>query len=193
MWQIQKIESHSNSFRFEILEENSEISYDTFINRLITSENFRKFYNRVLKRSNFEAFFWENIPVTKNTLYNTYECAIINSTFLARQSADSDTFSSYFSNRELVVSFPNLGGDAQLIAPCPDRSHSTYTHIGNFVREAPEDQIMEFWKLVGKEMKQHITDEPKWLSTSGLGVFWLHARIDSTPKYYQTEAYKTLE
>lgn len=24
-----------------------------------------------------------------------------------------------------------------------------------------------------------------WLSTSGLGVYWLHFRIDARPKYYQ--------
>jgi hypothetical protein len=28
-----------------------------------------------------------------------------------------------------------------------------------------------------------------WLSTSGLGVAWLHIRLDSTPKYYQHQPY----
>ena len=29
-----------------------------------------------------------------------------------------------------------------------------------------------------------------WVSTSGLGVYWLHVRLDSYPKYYQHAPYK---
>lgn len=32
---------------------------------------------------------------------------------------------------------------------------------------------------------------PVWISTSGLGVPWLHVRIDDRPKYYQHAPYRT--
>jgi hypothetical protein len=31
-----------------------------------------------------------------------------------------------------------------------------------------------------------------WVSTSGLGVYWLYIRLDSFPKYYNFQPYKTL-
>ena len=37
-----------------------------------------------------------------------------------------------------------------------------------------------------------IGDEVKWLSTAGMGVYWLHVRVDSRPKYYRYQGYKTL-
>ena len=33
-------------------------------------------------------------------------------------------------------------------------------------------------RLLGRQKKV-------WMSTSGLGVYWLHVRLDSRPKYYQ--------
>jgi len=190
MWQIDELESTQSNTKFSILEDEVRISNDCFLNLLKDSQRFRDFYNGYLADSRFEAFFWENKPVTLNTLKEGYECNLVNSGFLAGRSPDPEAFSSYFKKDKPVVSFPNLGRDARLIVPCPFSSHSVYTHIGNFVQEAPASQIREFWRTVGVEMLEHISDKPKWLSTSGLGVFWLHVRIDEYPKYYQTEDYK---
>ena len=32
---------------------------------------------------------------------------------------------------------------------------------------------------------------PRWLSTSGLGISYLHVRIDKRPKYYSHQEYLT--
>ena len=34
-------------------------------------------------------------------------------------------------------------------------------------------------------MEARIDSNPLWLSTLGLGVAWVHIRLDRTPKYYQ--------
>ncbi|MDR9419089.1 DUF6940 family protein [Gracilimonas sp.] len=192
MWTIQKISSSSNHFRFKVFEEKSTISHKKFLSLLRDNDNFVEFYNKQLVECTFDAFFWENKPFTEQHLKEPYECNLVKSDHLSTVQPDSNTFNSYFKSDKEVVTFPNLGGDAKLVVPCPFSDHSTYTQIGNFVREAPESQIQEFWKMVGQEMVKEIGSEPKWLSTSGLGVFWLHARIDSTPKYYQTQEYKTV-
>lgn len=31
---------------------------------------------------------------------------------------------------------------------------------------------------------------PVWLSTAGMGVSWLHVRLDARPKYYGFAAYR---
>jgi hypothetical protein len=42
-------------------------------------------------------------------------------------------------------------------------------------------------------MEKRLSASPVWLSTSGLGVYWLHVRLDTHPKYYQYQPYKVDE
>lgn len=193
MWYAQKIESTKSNVKFRISEHGNPVSNQRFLQQLMDESSFRLFYNEFLIGLGFEAFFWENKPMLNSNLDTKYECNVINSDFLAGKSPDVQTFRSYFKEDQEVVSFPNLGKDAQLIAPCPVNQNEGYAHIGTFIREAPEPQMQDFWQTVGEEMLNEMKDEPRWLSTSGLGVFWLHARIDSVPKYYQTKEYKRID
>lgn len=192
MWKPFEVDSSDTNLKFGIKQDESLISNRKFLELLRDFQLFREFYNDFLADSDYDAFFWENRPMTNDTLENDYECNIINSDFLAGRSPDSQTFSQYFDNSKKVVTFPNLGHDAELIVPCPKKENSCYTHIGSFVRKADDNQIDDFWRITGSETLDSIGSKPKWLSTSGLGVFWLHARIDTVPKYYQTKEYKEL-
>ena len=89
-----------------------------------------------------------------------------------------------------MISFPNLGGDAQLVVPTPLNDPSHYAHLASFVRNAPADQVRNFWKTTAIVYEQEIGEKTVWLSTAGLGVSWLHVRIDSRPKYYRFQDYK---
>jgi hypothetical protein len=88
------------------------------------------------------------------------------------------------------VTFRNLGGDAMLIAPSPGDSLRGYAHLASFLHEAPDSQVHAIWQSVGQMVSKSLSDKPIWLSTSGLGVAWLHIRLDSSPKYYQHQPYK---
>lgn len=192
MWKRTDAETSHPGQTFKVEEHGDLISHRQFLILLSENDEFIRWYNQLLANCSFEAFFWENKPVTEQNLDETYECTLVESGLLSRVSPDTKTFESYFKNSSDVVQFPNLGGDAHLIVPCPVADEAVYTQIGNFVREAPDCQIQNLWKSVGKEMLNHVQQDPRWLSTSGLGVYWLHIRIDSVPKYYQTEAYKKL-
>lgn len=124
---------------------------------------------------------------------DSYECNLVNSKVLANRGPAPHTFKNYFEKDEEVVSFMNLEGDASLIAPSPSDNHPGYAHIGTFVLTADSGQIAAFWQTVASAMIRSIGNNLKWLSTSGLGVSWLHARIDSRPKYYQTQEYKRIQ
>lgn len=191
MWKAAEKESDRKSRKFSFLEGDDLLSNRQFLKLLSDDSAFRSFYNQYLAGIGFDAFFWENKPMTSSNLKEAYECNVINSDFLARTSPDYHTFSPYFNKEEEVVSFSNLGHDARLIAPCPVNDNQGYAHIGSFIRQAPESQMHQLWKQTAKEMLHQMGDEPRWLSTSGSGVFWLHIRIDSVPKYYQTQEYKT--
>jgi hypothetical protein len=192
-WRAIILESDEKRLTFRLSGDDKPLAHKEFLELLSENKPFIKWYNQFLASTNFDAFFWENMPVTTNNLDEIYECTLVKSATLAHVSPDQSTFDSYFERDKNAVSFPNLGGDAQLVVPCPVSSDSTlYTQIGSFVRQAPDNQITDFWRMVGKEMLDSIQNQPRWLSTSGLVVYWLHARIDSVPKYYQTEAYKTV-
>ena len=78
-----------------------------------------------------------------------------------------------------------------LIVPAPmTRSHACYAHLARFLRGAPAAQVRAFWSVVGQAALRRMGTIPFWLSTAGLGVAWLHIRLDSRPKYYRYAAYR---
>jgi len=44
---------------------------------------------------------------------------------------------------------------------------------------------------LAREALARLSDRPLWISTAGMGVNWLHVRLDSRPKYYRHAPYKT--
>lgn len=145
---------------------------------------FRSFFNALLADLPFTEFRWEMPPVTAATLLRRFEFVVLNSPGLARR-PDREAFAEHFdSATDGVAVFPNLGGDATLVVPCPVADASAYGHLAAFVRLAPEPQRDSLWKAVGEAMSHRVGVRPVWLSTAGAGVSWLHVRLDDRPKYY---------
>ncbi len=160
----------------------------------LLSENlsFRNYFIDVLKDIPFEAYFWETPPVRKNDLDIPFEFVVLQSKHLSQIPPDRRSFSRYFNQKtdfEDVVSFMNLGKDALLIVPSPTENND-YPHLAAFMALAPKEQLLSFWQCTGKTMLEYVHEKPTWLSTAGLGVSWLHLRLDSRPKYYKHRPYK---
>jgi hypothetical protein len=114
---------------------------------------------------------------------------LLDSPGLARR-PDRQAFAEHFAGAEAGVAvFPNLGGDAIMVVPCPVAEPSAYGHLAAFVRLAPEAQRHALWQAVGKAMARRVGPSLVWLSTAGAGVSWLHVRLDDRPKYYGYEPY----
>ena len=107
------------------------------------------------------------------------------------RTVDRAAFSDYFSNHS-VVTFDNLGRNAVLVVPCPVGDLAAYGHLVSFTRGAPEAQQHELWQAVGSAMQSRLGNNPVWLSTAGMGVSWLHVRLDDRPKYYGYQPYKAI-
>lgn len=154
---------------------------------------FRDVFVDVLASAPFPAYFWETPPVTRDTAARPFEFVLVEGPALAAMPPDSDAFARYFlaaGPDADVAAFDNLGGDAFLVAPTPKAPADVYPHLAAFSRGAPLDQQHAFWQAVGRAMTARLGDRPLWLSTSGLGIAWLHARLDRRPKYYTFEAYR---
>jgi hypothetical protein len=157
------------------------------------SSECRALFLNVLAQARFAAFFWEMPPIARGLLDIPYECVLIESRALAQIEPDAHAFIALFDRmEETVAAFPNLGGDALLVVPRSIGEISAYAHLAAFVRSGPEDQKHDFLRALGRAAAKrlHESDKPVWISTSGLGVGWLHARLDSWPKYYQHAAYR---
>lgn len=153
---------------------------------------FRVFFNRLLADAPFAAYFWEMPPLTCANRVRPFECIVANSPALAGVAPDATVFAGLFRTAcrdEPVIAFPNLGGDALLVTPCPRTPSAAYPHLAAFVRHAPEDQRHALWRLLGSVIAGRLGERPLWVSTSGLGVYWLHVRLDSRPKYYTYRPY----
>ena len=189
MWQAEMTTIDSNTTKYSIADNGKTMSYADVISALKSDSDFTIYFNNLLAASKYQAYFWEVKPVSQLTLQQPFEFVLANSNSLAHIKADSSAFDKYLSKQQHVASFPNLGGDSMLIAPTSIGA-TDYGHIAQFVRSAPAEQVAAFWKQVGEELNKSIGSSPKWLSTSGLAVYWLHVRIDPTSKYYNYLPYK---
>lgn len=138
-----------------------------------------------------EACYWELPPVTATSIDNNAEFVLLDAPSLARMAPEPDVFASHFRpipDRGIAV-FANLGGDAVLVAPCPSGSGESYPHLVAFLRTAPAEQQRALWQITAETVLSRLGPRPTWVSTAGLGVAWLHVRLDSRPKYYRYAPY----
>ena len=148
----------------------------------------RAFYSGFLASLEFGAFRWETPPISLDNAGVPFEFVVLDDPRLIRK-VDVSAFAAYFQPARDVVSFNNLGGDATLVVPCPRGPEETYCHLASFLRGAPAEQCDELWRMVGEAMVRRVGEQPVWLSTAGMGVPWLHVRLDSRPKYYGYRPY----
>jgi hypothetical protein len=160
------------------------------IRRWQSDEGFRTTFGRALADDPAPAFFWETPPVSRATTGQPFECVLVDAPGLAAVDADPLPFRAHLAGRAGVCTFDNLGGDATLVAPCADVGAEAYAHLAATVRRAPAEQLHELWHAVGEVLEQRLADAPCWVSTSGLGVYWTHVRLDARPKYYTHAPYR---
>lgn len=191
MWKSGLVEIDGRTLKSSLSDGAEALSYREVIDGWCDSEPFRAEFASLLKRCPFEAFFWETPPVKASTLEEPLEFVLVDAPPLVRLVPDRSPFAGHFAARgsEQVLTFPNLGGDAILVVPAPVGEEKAYAHLAKFLRGAPEEQVDAFWQSVGEAMRQRVSEAPTWLSTAGLGVSWLHLRLDSRPKYYRHQPY----
>jgi hypothetical protein len=170
---------------------------------------------KLLKESPYMAFFFETPPATRATASTRpFEFVLVDAPRLAvfaDEKPDHTTFATQLEACQADAAacvFPSLGKDALLIVPrfptTVGQVHNNnkeallfYAHLASFLRQGSPHQVRALWSLVGSTFWKRLTSEttsesePVWLSTSGMGVAWLHFRLDQRPKYYAYDPYKS--
>ena len=171
----------------------SALSYAEVIENWRQDEEFNAYFSDLLAAMPFAAFFWETPPVTAYTTARAFECVVIGSPALARLEAEPAAFARPFAvePEDEVVTFENLGGDAWLVAPRPVPEAEGYPQLAAFLRAAPASQRSNLWSQTGEALIRLLSERPLWVSTSGLGVAWVHVRLDTWPKYHVHKPYRS--
>jgi hypothetical protein len=192
MWEARK-EEIAGGVRYEMYVDDSRLSFRGLFHLLETNREYGEWYSDTLAGAPFEAFFWEHPALTSGCFDADAEFVLVESTSLANAEPEPEPFAKPFDDTPDpdVIVFPNLGRDAMLVAPKPVGPIDAYRHLGSFVREAPRLQVVTLWGVVGRTLRERLNIQPIWLSTAGLGVSWLHVRLDTRPKYYTHAPYKT--
>lgn len=168
----------------------TQLRWSSIPRALLERAAVRELLTEALRASEAEAFFWECAP-WRGEGDPFFEFVLAPAPALSRMKADDAAFAAHFDDG-LTTAFDSLGGDARLVAPCPHGRRDVAVHLARFVRDAPRDRIDALWVAVGEEIAawRRARRGPLWLSTSGLGVGWLHVRLDSRPKYYTHAEYR---
>ena len=195
MWQIQREFIKGDRIQRTIILNNDErITYQEVIELWQNDRSFREFFISALADTPMTAYFWETPPISKSTANRKFEFVAIDSPKLTDIKPEPSDFQEYFASAtEEVITFPNLSNDALLVVPCPVAKIPACTHIASFVRNAANSQQHSLWQTLGRAIAQQLNEQPIWVSTSGLDVSWLHVRLDSRPKHYCFEPYKSME
>ena len=193
-WQsVSEVIEPGRVVRLQVYADDEVMSFAEVFDGWRTDKLFRTFFNQRLADMPFAAFFLECHPVTSTTSGQPFECVCVDAPLLASVKADGRPFADKFSDPapdEGIATFTSLGGDAILIAPGAAAEASSYPHLAAFVRTAPAAQRDALWRDVAIAVQARLDASPLWLSTSGLGVYWLHVRLDTRPKYYTHRPYR---
>lgn len=191
MWRIHKSTVEGGAERWSLEGEASGgLTFGQMCRYLRTDEKFRSWWSASLGLVSFSAYCWECPPVTAGSLDRPFECVFVSSPLLAGLAPEAAPFAEHFRGDRDVVTFESLGRDALLVAPCPETGARNFAHLASFIATASQPRKDALWKAVGEALETRLGERPTWLSTAGLGVAWLHVRLDSRPKYYRHPPYR---
>ena len=196
MWSVQTQRLDGRTVKVRALWHGAPLASSAAYELCVSSEAFRAALIDELARAPFAAYFWETPPTTIATSTRPFEYVVTDAPGLASAASETEAFREHFSkddDADGVVTFRNLGGDATLVVPCPLAELAVYAHVAAFVRDAHESQRHALFRAIGAAAVASSSERPQWISTAGMGVYWLHVRLDSRPKYYRHAPYKETE
>lgn len=171
------------------------LTWAEFMEGLQDDAQLRDALSTALANAPLDAFFWETGPVSRQTQDQPFSSVLVHAPVLAGAPPDTRSFADKLSGAAApdVFTFSNLGRDACLVVPAPGDRPASHVHLAAFLRDGSGAQIHPLWRAVGEAVERWFTDtpDPVWVSTSGTGVYWLHVRLDSRPKYITYEPFRT--
>ena len=176
--------------RLKIEQSGKELTFSEVLNLWKDHSEFTTWYIDSLNALGFEEFFWEHPALKTAFLNKPYELVVLKSTGFARRAINETAFAEKFNSQKSIAVFPNLGNNAVLVVPAKETNAEIYKHLSSFLRSDALPQKLELFQKVAETVFSELSNNKTiWLSTAGMGVIWLHVRLDERPKYYKSNAY----
>jgi hypothetical protein len=176
---------------YRVTKDGASLRWRTFAEALQRADELRGVLIEALASAEHAAYFFECAPWLAG-LDPAVEWVLVPTRAFDVTTPDPSSFRDLLQGAVHVTTFANLRGDATLVVPTEDADRAVYGHLASFVRAAPRAQVDALFVAVGAALEavRARSKDTLWLSTAGLGVDWLHVRIDSRPKYYRHGPYK---
>jgi hypothetical protein len=189
LW-IERWGAHEGDDAYQVLWDGDSLRWSE-VARLLRAGTMGPLLIEAMRERGDAAVFWECRPWPEQRDPG-FQFVLNDAPALERMSPNPHAFAEHFdgvADGLTIRTFDNLGGDARLIAPCPGGRSDAYAHLAAFIQHGPPEQIEALWITLGEALAgPHVGT--RWVSTSGLGVGWLHLRIDQRPKYYTYPPYR---
>jgi hypothetical protein len=101
--------------KFAVVRDDVPVPYSNVLRLLQADADFRTFFSSLLADSPFSAYRWETPPISTAYRDRAFEFVLLQSGSLDRP-VDRTVFASHFSSGDDVVTVPNSGGDAIMVA-----------------------------------------------------------------------------
>ena len=193
---VEKTQINKKTLKLEFKDDGASLSFADIVALWKQDSAFTTLFIEQLANCPFSSFKWETPAVTSDTMEQAFQCVFLDAPYLGNRRPDTLAFSRYLDtcdDQHAAATFPNLGGDALLVAPLGLVADEHYVDLASFSRNAPVEQQIYLWKMTGEAMSNRIGTRPLWLSTAGGGVAWLHIRLDDWPKYYGYTPYRAFD
>ena len=174
------------------VEDRANLTWRDILDRWESDDAFCAAFTNALIEAPMPAYFWETAALTRDSADQPFECVLKHASELTRLRADASPFAVQLAAAQGdVIAFGNLGGDADLVVPRDRGEGVDYAHLASFLRTAQPDQVRALWRHIALSARPWLARQQTcWISTSGLGVSWLHVRLDARPKYYSHAPYR---
>lgn len=195
--QNQEVLELTNIIKIILYKNKKPLRWIEVINLWKSNSAFNHFFTNIINECIFTDYFFECPGITLHKLYSQiFEFRLINHS-KSFPSTDLTAFEDQKKKNKSksILVFGNLSQTSILIIPNKKQKSDfkIYNSIGNFLKGGTNKQINLLFSQIGVTLEKLLQDnhgKKVWLSTHGLGVHWLHFRLDFSPKYYQTDCYK---
>lgn len=140
-----------------------------------------KFLNElidILRNCKFDSYLLQCLKYEKGKFFTflLFDCPMLNK----RKETDFDTFDKYLDEEENVI-FENINKDCLLISPNYKvlSEKYDYSNISRYFRTQTKKNLIKLLRFIFDNYQENM-----YLNTHGLGVNYLHFRLDNKPKYY---------
>lgn len=175
-------------YRYDVEDDGVALSRIRFWERMRDDAGLRALLATKLADAPFPSYFWETPPLPAD---RPFGFVLVDAPSLVGVRPDRRAFAGQFASGPISVG-PNLSGDAWLVIPAPSDGLE-FPDLARFSRTAPPALVDRLWQEVAGAVVRwtETRDDPVWVSTSGLGVHWLHVRLDTRPKYYSYAPFRS--